>query len=377
MSYNWQQKDWPNFRYQTAESEELLLEFAERTGRIGGIFQGFSETVQIETLIHSMISEAMKTSEIEGEYLSRTDLASSIRRNLGMNADAQLSKDSRVEGIAELMLEVRNHFSEPLTEEMLFTWHKMLLKGSTDIQVGAWRTHKEPMQIISGAMGKEKVYFEALPSEQVPKEMQGFFHWFNNTAPKAINEIKKPIIRAAIAHCYFESIHPFEDGNGRIGRAISEKALSQSVKRPVLLSISKSIESKRSAYYKALQIAQSSCEITPWINYFVETVLDAQIHAEKEIEFTLKKTKFFDRFQGDLNKRQLKVLRRMLEEGPSGFEGGMNTRKYISLTHTSKATATRDLQDLVQKNILTPIGGGRSTRYDLNLQNSDERVKRS
>ncbi len=158
-----------------------------------------------------------------------------------------------------------------------------------------------------------------------------------------------------------------EDGNGRIGRAVAEKALSQSIGRPVLFSLSKSIEGKKKNYYDALKTAQRSNEITDWISYFITTVLDAQIDAEQEIEFTLKKTKFFDQHKDELNDRQQKVVRRMLEEGHQGFEGGMNARKYVSIASTSKATATRDLQDLVEKNIFKPIGGGRSTRYEIKI----------
>jgi len=343
MRYNWQQKDWPNFQYKTADVEDSLFDFAERTGRISGVLQGLSELEQTEAMINLMVSEAIKTSEIEGEYLSRNDVMSSIRRNLGLNPELPLTKDKRAEGVAELMLAVRNDFSKSLSSQMLFDWHTMLLKGNTQIQVGQWRTHEEPMQIVSGGMGREVVHFEAPPSKSVSTEMDGFIKWFNISQ----GEIKKPIVRAAIAHLYFETIHPFEDGNGRIGRAIAEKALSQSIGRPVLFSLSKSIESNKNKYYDALKAAQRSNEITDWINYFVQTVLNAQIDAEQEIEFTLKKTKFFDQYKEELNERQQKVVRGMLEEGHQGFEGGMNARKYVSLAKTSKATATRDLQDLV------------------------------
>lgn len=361
MKYNWQQKDWPHFQYETEAVEDLLYDFAKRTGRISGVLDGFSESEQTEAMINLMVSEAIKTSEIEGEYLSRKDVMSSVRRNLGLNPELPASKDIRVEGITDLMLAIRKHFSVPLTEKMLFDWHTMLMKGSKGIEIGQWRSHQEPMQIVSGAIGREIVHFQAPPSSTVPSEMKGFITWFNESR----NVIHKPIIRSAVAHLYFESIHPFEDGNGRIGRAIAEKALSQSIDRPVLFSLSKSIESNKNNYYTALKAAQRSNEITDWINYFVKTVLDAQIDAEKEIEFTLKKTKFFDQHKRDLNERQQKVVRRMLEEGYQGFEGGMNARKYVSIASTSKATATRDLQDLVQKGIFTPIGGGRSTRYKL------------
>lgn len=363
MRYNWQQKEWPNFQYQTTDVEDYLFDFAKRTGRISGVLEGLSETEQTETMINLMVSEAIKTSEIEGEYLSRNDVISSIRRNLGLNPELPLTKDKRAEGVAELMLAVRNAFEKPLTSKMLFEWHAMLMKSNTQIQIGKWRSHEEPMQIVSGAIGREIVHFEAPLSNKVPSEMNGFVKWFNESQ----NVIKKPIIRSAIAHLYFETIHPFEDGNGRIGRAVAEKAISQSIGRPVLFSLSKSIERNKKAYYDALQRAQRSNEITDWINYFVKTVLDAQIDAEQEIEFTLKKTKFFDQHKNELNERQQKVVRRMLEEGHQGFEGGMNARKYVSLAKISKATATRDLQDLVAKGIFKPIGGGRSTRYEISI----------
>ena len=237
MRYNWQQKDWPNFQYQTDDIEDLLYDFAQRTGRISGVLEGLSETEQTEAMVNLMVSEAIKTSEIEGEYLSRNDVMSSIKRNLGIQPDVPLTKDKRVEGVAELMLAVRKSFNENLDEKELLGWHSMLMKGNTLIRVGQWRAHEEPMQIVSGAMGREVVHFQAPPSIQIPSEMERFIQWFN----EAQDIIKKPIIRAAIAHLYFESIHPFEDGNGRIGRAIAEKALSQSINRPVLFSLSKSI----------------------------------------------------------------------------------------------------------------------------------------
>lgn len=363
MKYNWQQKDWPNFQYKTDIIEDLLYDFAQRTGRISGVLDGFSESEQSEAMINLMVSEAIKTSEIEGEYLSRKDVMSSIRRNLGLNPELPISKDKRVQGVTELMLAIRKHFNAPLTETMLLDWHTMLMKGSKGIQIGQWRSHNEPMQIVSGAIGREIVHFEAPPSNTVSSEMSDFIVWFNESQ----NTIKKPIIRSAIAHLYFESIHPFEDGNGRIGRAVAEKALSQSIGRPVLFSLSKSIESNKNKYYEALKAAQRSNEITDWVNYFVQTVLDAQIDAEQETEFTLKKTRFFDQHKDSLNERQQKVVRRMLEEGYQGFEGGMNARKYVSLAKTSKATATRDLQDLVEKGIFKAIGGGRSARYEIQL----------
>ncbi|MGW8121381.1 Fic family protein [Roseivirga echinicomitans] len=367
MKYNWQQPDWPNFYYKIDEVEELLFEFAKRASRTSGLLEGLPQGIKSEAIIDMMIAEAIKTSEIEGEYLSRKDVMSSIRRNLGFHDGAQIS-DLRAKGAADLMANVRDTYAEPLTEDLLFSWHKMIMLGSKGINTGQWHVHSEPMQIISGAFGREKVHFEAPASERVPDEMKAFITWFNNTNPKTTADKNKAPIRSAVAHLYFESIHPFEDGNGRIGRAISEKALSQGLGYPALLSLSKSIETNKNTYYKGLIATQGSNEITDWIGYFSNTVLSAQIDAERQIEFSLQKTKFFDHYKGQLNDRQEKVIRRMLEEGEGGFKGGMRAKKYMSITKASKATATRDLQELVKIKALLQSGGGRSTGYQVNLE---------
>lgn len=367
MVYNWQRADWPNFRYDARGIEDTLFAFSEETGEVTGILRSLPKEVEMEAIITTMVTEAIKTSEIEGEYLNRQDVVSSIKNNLGVNAKIENVKDKKSQGAAELMVLVRQTFSEPLSEKNLFHWHKVLMKGNTRINAGAWRKHQEPMQVVSGSIGKEKVHFEAPPSSIVPKEMKGFIEWFNSTAPGQPNEIKKAPIRSAIAHLYFETIHPFEDGNGRMGRAISEKALSQTLGRPVLLSLSRTIEADKKSYYNALSQAQKNNEITEWIEYFTGVILKAQKTANHFVEFILKKSKFFDRFRDDLNERQLKVIRRMMDAGPEGFDGGMNATKYISITKTSKATATRDLQQLVELGIFQPEGGGRSTRYTIIL----------
>jgi Fic family protein len=367
-NYNWQQNDWPLFHFSLESVEDELLEFAEKLGRVAGIVESLPEETRQETIVDMILAEAIKTSEIEGEYPSRKDVLSSIRKNLGLHHSPELIKDKSAAGLGELMIDVRNSFKEPLTGQKLIAWHKMLMGANKRITVGAWRNHEEPMQVVSGAVGKEKIHFEAPPSSKVPKEMKAFIKWFNDTSPGGRLEIKKAPVRSAIAHLYFESIHPFEDGNGRIGRAIAEKALSQTIGRPVVLSLSRAIESKKSDYYASLENAQRSNEITNWVEYFVKTLLAAQTEAEAQIEFTLKKTKFFDQFKNQLNGRQLVVIKRMLEEGIKSFEGGMNARKYISMTKTSKATATRDMQQLVEIGAFIPIGkGGRSTSYQVNI----------
>ena len=367
MNYNWQLPDWPHFHYDLKNIEDLLLSFAEKEGHVSGILKALPEDTQTEAIIDMMVAEAMKTSEIEGEYLSRQDVMSSIKNNLGFNPQPEHIRDKKSQGAAELMVDARKTFSQTLTEKTLFSWHALVMKGQTTHKIGAWRTHEDPMQVVSGPIGKWKVHFEAPPSRQVPKEMNEFFRWFNDTTPGGQKEIKRAPVRSAIAHLYFESIHPFEDGNGRIGRAIAEKALSQGLGRPILLSLSKAIEMHKSAYYDALKEGQRSNDITDWIQYFVSVIVDAQILAQEHIEFTLKKTRFFQRFQGQLNERHLRVIQRMFEEGPQGFQGGMSTKKYIAITGTSKATATRDLQNLVTNGAFISSGAGRSTRYQVNL----------
>ena len=368
-TYNWQQSDWPNFTYNLSGLEDELFSIAEKVGRVTGKWQALPEDTQQEAVINMMVAEAIKTSEIEGEYLSRKDVLSSIRKNLGLHGETEYIKDRRAAGVAELMIDVRNTCDEPITKEKLFSWHRMLLEGSEGFKVGVWRTHKESMQVVSGAIGKEIVHYEAPPSSRVPQEMQQFITWFNDSAPEGKKGIRLAPVRSAIAHLYFETIHPFEDGNGRIGRAVAEKALSQGIGRPVLLSLSETIESNKRDYYDALKKAQRSNEVTDWVQYFVQTVLDAQSQAEELVDFTLLKAKFFDRYRDQLNDRQLKVINRMLDEGPDGFEGGMNARKYINITKTSKATATRDMQHLMEIGAFKRLGkaGGRSTRYQVNL----------
>jgi Fic family protein len=367
--YNWEHKTWPNFIYSVDQLEDSFFLFAEKTGEVTGMWNALPLNAQTEAMVDLIVSEAIKTSAIEGEYFSRKDVLSSVRKNLGLVTSPEYIGDRKAAGIGELMIDVRHTYQEPLTQAKLLSWHRMLLSGARDIQIGMWRTHDEPMQVISGAMGKEKIHFEAPPSVRVPAEMDRFITWFNDTAPGGKTEIRRAPLRSAIAHLYFETIHPFEDGNGRIGRAIAEKALAQGIGRPVLLSLSQAIEARKQGYYDALTQAQRSNEITAWVTYFVSTVLTAQTDAEEAIAFTLKKTKFFDRFTGQLNDRQTKVLRRMLEEGAKGFAGGMNAGKYGSIAGVSKATATRDLQDLLKLGAIHLFGdaGGRSTKYQVAL----------
>lgn len=365
MGYNWQRSDWPNFDYSLDKVEALLYQFAEETGFVAGAISAIPPDIQQEITINMMVAEAIKTSAIEGEFLSREDVISSIRNKLGQ--PHKVIKNLKAIGAGELMVVARNTFNEPLTEEVLFIWHLLLLQGELHINAGVWRKGEEPMQVISGPIGKETIHFEAPPSTRVPAEMEAFIKWFNDTAPGGLKEIKSAPVRSAIAHLYFESIHPFEDGNGRIGRSITEKALSQTLGRPVLLSLSCVIEANKAEYYRQIKAAQKSNQITDWIAYFVDVTIKAQQQAKQQVAYTLQATKFMDTFKAALNERQLKAILKMLDAGPEGFEGGMTAKKYMSITKSSKATATRDLQALIELGAFVNQGGGRSTHYSLQL----------
>ena len=366
MAYNWQLADWPRFTYALGGVESDLLAFAEKAGRVHGMLAALPEGVEIDAVVRLMVAEAIKTSEIEGEYLSHQDVLSSIKNQLGLNTPPERVKDSISDGIGKLMVSVRRSWNEPLSHEMLFEWHRLLMQGSRDVSAGQWRTHEEPMQVVSGSVGKSRIHYEAPPSDRVPAEMSAFIRWFNQSRA----EIPHAPVRAGLAHLYFESIHPFEDGNGRIGRALSEKALSQGLGRPALLSLSRTIEANKKAYYAALKDAQRSNEVTQWITYFAATTLEAQLAAERQVEFSLRVARFLDRYRPALSARRLKVVERIVDAGPQGFLGGMNARKYQSLTGVSKATATRDLQEMVALGVLIAEGAGRSVSYRLNLQGS-------
>jgi Fic family protein len=364
--YNWEQEDWLQFRFNESDFTAIALEFMTLAGRSQGFVQNLSTDVQTETLLTVLVREAIKTSAIEGEFLSREDLMSSIRRNLGFTESNKV-KDKRAEGVVAMLVKARIDFAVDLTETQLFEWHTMLMMDNKQINAGQYRQHADAMQIVSGTLGKEIVHFEAPPSARVSAEMRQFITWFNKTKPNGLEPIKNPLIRAAVAHLYFETIHPFEDGNGRIGRVIAEKALAQGVNQPILLSLSSAIEADKKAYYTAFKEAQQTNDLTNWIRYFAETVLKAQRDFLKTIDFLIKKTIFFDKYQQVLNDAQLKVIHCMFENGEDEFQGGMNARKYQSISRVSKATATRHLQDLLEKGILISKGGGRSTNYQLNL----------
>jgi len=366
VAYIWQRKQWPNFTWDNEAVERDAYAYAMEASSLAGEIKYLSEDKKTDTLIDLMVSEAVKTSQIEGENFDREDVRSSIRNQLGLTATPETVRDPRANGVAALMISVRDHFNEPLTEERLCEWQSQIIVKDYQnhkLDVGQWRTSIEPMQIISGAYGKEKVHYEAPPSGQVPSEMKRFIEWFNGSRDV------KGVLRAGIAHLYFECIHPFSDGNGRVGRAISEVALSQELGHPALLSLSTTIQSRRQDYYNALSKASvGTLDITEWLMWFTKLALDSQRQAKEQIRFVLLKARIWDTYASQLNERQAKVLNRMLREGPEGFEGGMSAQKYSKMTGCSKATATRDLTELLRIGTFRKLeGGGRSTRYDIGL----------
>ena len=365
-TWNWQQNDWPEFRYNSAKLNALEAEFLQQSGVFIGAVKHVSDDDRQQLTVELISDEALNTSEIEGEILNRDSLQSSIRRNFGLTTDNRKIPPAE-QGIAQMMVELYRQFDSPLDNELLFHWHEMLMNGRRDIKdAGRYRTHRSAMQVVSGPLHAPKVHFEAPPSKSVPKEMKRFVQWFNRTAPNRKSPL--PILtRAGIAHLFFVCIHPFEDGNGRVGRAIAEKAISEGLGQSTLIALSQTINRARRSYYEMLESSNKHNEITAWLIYFAETMIQAQAQAQSMLDFIIAKMKFYDRLRGQFNERQDKAIARMMREGPDGFKGGLSAEKYISITGTSRATATRDLQDLVDKKALVRAGNLKSTRYHLCL----------
>ncbi|MGP1346145.1 MAG: Fic family protein [Phycisphaerales bacterium] len=364
MIWNWQQPDWPEFTWNRPRFENAERAFLVGGGVIVGAVGHLDPDSENALLVEIYTCEAMKTSEIEGELLDRDSVQSSIRRQLGLASDPAKVRAAE-EGIATLMVDLDRHAAEPLTHETLFAWHRMLTQGRRDLRdVGRYRTHAEPMQVISGPLHRPTVHFEAPPSARMPEEMERFIDWFNRTAPGG-GEPMPAITRAGIAHLYFVSIHPFEDGNGRIGRAIAEKALAQGLGSPTLTALADTIMLRRPEYYHELELANKRNEMTPWLAWFAGITLEAQRRTQARVDFTLDKARLLDRLRVQLNQRQEKALLRMFREGPDGFKGGLSAGNYHSITDATPATATRDLADLVEKGALTRTGEKKHTRYHL------------
>lgn len=357
MSWNWQLPNWPKFQYEPEAIAELEKQFLIDVGSASAYLKTIDTAEYHRFIVEILSIEGEQSSRIEGEILDREGLQSSIQRHFGLTpTKPSTEKESRM---AQLLCNVYEKFDKPLTHEMLHNWHAMLFKGSADISDwGKYRTHPDPMQIISNRYGSPKIFFEAPPSKRVKQEMSDFIEWFNSPSTSVLS-------KAAIAHVYFESIHPFEDGNGRMGRALVEKILSQSVERPVLVAISKILEKRKKEYYAALEQCNRTLEVQHWVKFFAEIIVTAYKESMRLLYFLIQKSKMINRLAGEINDRQTKALLRIFAEGPDGFKGGLSAENYISITKATRPTATRDLADLFEKGALVKSGKLRHTRYRL------------
>ena len=366
-TWNWQQEDWPNFSYDKKKLDPLENEYTKESGVSLGVMRHLSKKDQDELKIEIICNEALKTSEIEGEFLDRDSLQSSVCKEFGVG-EKYLHGNIKPEeaGIAMMMKDLYTNFNSPLTNETLCAWHDKLLNGRTDLERGRYRTSNDDMRVVSGRIDKPIIHFIAPPAFKIPREMDQFISWFNRTAPGGKVPLS-PLARAGITHLYFVTIHPFEDGNGRISRALTEKALSQDLGKPTLIALSSTISDKKKDYYKILELQNKNNQITPWLYYFGKTIIEAQKQTIKQVDFVIAKAKFFSAYETLLNSRQKKAVLRIFKEGPKGFSGGLSAKNYMSIVKAPSATTTRDLKGLVNKGIFTKTGKLKSTRYELNL----------
>ena len=367
--YLWQLPSWPALRWNDGALLEPLSQAYQAQGHLFGELDalGFEEerrAVEVE----AVVEEAVATSAIEGERLSRDAVRSSVARRLGLDTAGMPTPPRDVDGLVEMLLDATGRYDEPLTAERLKGWQAALFptgySGASRIHAGEWRGG--PMQVVSGPVGRERIHYEAPLAERVPEEMGRLLSWWESESGSLVG-----MVRAGVAHLWFETIHPFEDGNGRVGRALADLALAQAERRRRrFYSASSQIHKERSDYYGAIEKAQKGDgDITPWLEWFLGCARRAIEHSEQEVEKALRKTRFWQRVAAhELNERQARAVTRLLEAGPGGFEGGLTNQKYRGMTKASKVTATRDLSDLLGRGILVQLGEGRATRYELNWQ---------
>lgn len=365
----WQQSDWPTFTWQDQPLEPLLIEINRLQAKLLGDIGAVDASGGLQTEMDSLLQNAINTSAIEGEQLNVDSVRSSLAKRLGIEQAGMPLGTPQTERLADLLLDATRNHGKALTLERLFDWHKALFPdgGSvlTPILVGELRGD-DPMQVVSGQIGRQTVHFEAPPRHKLECELKTFLDWFNRSQSEVDLD---PILRAAIAHLWFITLHPFDDGNGRLARAITDLALAQAEHHSVrFYAIAATIMEHRKTYYEILEHTQrDGLDITTWLEWFLTMLKQTMSAAEQRIEIVLQKSRFWQKHaQTVISKRQIKVLNRLLDAGHDGFEGGLNTRNYMGLTNVSKATATRDLVDLVEKGcLLQRPGGGRSTSYEI------------
>jgi Fic family protein len=366
QTYIWQNNNWPHFTYDLTQFQTLLQEIRYQQGLLDGICKGLSEDHLLEMQSETLALDAMTTSEIEGEILSRDSVRSSIFKKLGIFHETQDRSTVQTDGLIDILLDASRNAPKAFDKNRLFSWHAALFpngySGMHKINVASYRG-EEPMQVVSGRIGKEKVHYVAPPRDRVEEEMKRFFDFIDTPNDES------GYLHAAIAHLWFVIIHPMDDGNGRIARALSDMILSRTENSSVrLYSMSSAINDSRRGYYDVLeQTTTGTMDVTTWIGWFLEIILQSQKNAHKTIDKVVAKTRFWQaHIHTDLNPRQKKVLNRLLDFGEDGFEGGMNARKYASLCDCSRVTASRDLSDLLDKGCIISRGaGGRSTGYDI------------
>lgn len=358
-------KDWPTFRWDQERIARQLAAVRHRQGRFIGRMESLGFNLRAEATLQSLTEEVIKSSEIEGEALDKDQVRSSIARRLGMDIGAVPQADRHVEGVVEMMLDATQQYADPLSADRLFSWQAALFptarSGMRSIAVGAWRRPEaDPMQVVSGAIGHEHVHYEAPSAARVDHEMAQFLDWFNNEKPM------DEVLKAAIAHLWFITIHPFEDGNGRIARAIADMVLARSEKSPQrFYSMSAQIRAERKTYYDVLEATQKGdLDITQWLTWFLDCLERAFAGAEGILEYVLKKARFWEKHATEkFNDRQRFMLNRLLD---GTFEGKLTSSKWAKMAKCSQDTASRDIDGLIRQGILMrDAAGGRSTSYSL------------
>ncbi len=372
MTYVHKLNDWPAFRWDAAVVGQLLAPVRHRQGRLIGRMEAMGFDLRAEAVLETLTQDVIKSSEIEGEHLDKEQVRSSVARRLGMDVGAILPADRHVDGVVEMMLDATQNYVAPLTKERLFAWHASLFptgfSGMTRILVGSWRDDRSgPMQVVSGPVGRERVHYEAPTADRVASEMTRFLEWFNGSQPL------DAVLKAAIAHFWFVTIHPFDDGTGRIARAIADMELARSEESPQrFYSMSAQIRLERRDYYDILETTQKGdLDITAWLQWCFRCLDRAIDGAEQILAKVLYKAAFWRKHRDhSFSERQRKVINKLLD----GFEGKLTSSKWAALTGTSADTALRDITDLVGRGILErDPGGGRSTSYSLVALGEEQR----
>ena len=368
----WQQPDWPSFTWNAERLAPLLRECVQAQGRLTGMVSSVGNSLSAQSELDALLQNIVTSSAIEGEQLNVGSVRSSLARRLGLEQLDGNHVSQRSEGLAQLMLDATQHFAEPLTLERLLGWHEWLFPDQdTDLatrsmRVGALRGD-DPMQVVSGRLDRPTVHFEAPPRQGLERQVDSFLDWFESSRNQAGLD---PLLRAGVAHFWFVTLHPFDDGNGRLTRAITDLALAQGEAQAIrFYAMSASILEDRSGYYRVLENSQkATLDITEWLEWFLKTLLRSLQQAMARIESVLGKARFWQAHrQSGLSAEQTKVLNRLLDGGERGFEDGISAAQYQAVAKVSKATATRHLTELLAKGCLNRLpGGGRSTRYQIN-----------